>query len=70
ESARISAPTLVVTGEPALDHVVPAAGSSEYGRLIRNARTVVRARTGHLGSVTRPDEFAALVAEFCGEVLK
>ena len=64
DCARITAPTLVVTGEPALDHVVPAEGSSAYARLIASARSAVIDRTGHLGSVTRPDVFAALVRDF------
>jgi 3-oxoadipate enol-lactonase len=64
ECARITAPTLIVTGEPDLDHVVPVEGSCEYLRLIPNSRAVVLARTGHLGSVSRPDAFAALVREF------
>ncbi len=64
DAARVSAPTLVVTGEPALDHVVPAAGSAEYARLIPNARAVVMRETGHLGSVTRPAAFARIVADF------
>src|SRR3954465_10908514 len=50
----ITAPTLVVTGEAALDHVVPVAGSSEYMRRIRNAQSIVLERTGHLGSRTPP----------------
>jgi 3-oxoadipate enol-lactonase/3-oxoadipate enol-lactonase/4-carboxymuconolactone decarboxylase len=66
ECARIDVPTLVVTGEPALDHVVPAAESSAYSALIPNARSVVMHGTGHIGSVTKPAEFAKLVAEFCG----
>jgi 3-oxoadipate enol-lactonase len=61
---RIAAPTLIVTGERDLDHVVPVEGSAEYLRLIPHARAVVLARTGHLGSITRPDAFAALVREF------
>jgi proline iminopeptidase len=61
---RITAPTLVVTGEPALDHVVPVDGSSEYTRRIPNARAVVLERTGHLGSVTRPDAFCELIRAF------
>jgi len=65
----IAAPTLVVTGEAGLDHVVPVAGSSEYTRLIRNARSVVLERTGHLGSVTRPDAFCELVRTFTSSVL-
>ena len=61
---RLTAPTLVVTGEPGLDHVVPVEGSSEYVRLIAGARGVVLERTGHQGVITRADAFAALVCEF------
>jgi 3-oxoadipate enol-lactonase len=64
ECARITAPTLVVTGERDLDHVVPVEGSCEYLRLIPNSRAVVLERTGHLGSITRPDAFAAIVRTF------
>jgi 3-oxoadipate enol-lactonase len=61
---RITAPTLVVTGERHLDHVVPVEGSSEYLRLIPNARAAVLARTGHLGSITRPGAFALMIRNF------
>lgn len=61
---RITAPTLVVTGEPGLDYVVPVAGTSEYLRLIPGASSVVIERTGHLGSVTRPHAFASIVRDF------
>lgn len=64
DCARITAPTLVVTGEPALDHVVDVERSREFAALIRGARMETIARTGHLGSVTRPDAFAALVGRF------
>jgi pimeloyl-ACP methyl ester carboxylesterase len=64
DCARIAAPTLVVTGERGLDHVVPADDSANYARLISNARAVVVERTGHLGSITRPDAFASIVHEF------
>jgi 3-oxoadipate enol-lactonase len=64
DCARITAPTLIVTGEAHLDHVVPVEGSSEYQRLIPDARTVVVPQTGHLGSITRPREFAAIVRAF------
>jgi pimeloyl-ACP methyl ester carboxylesterase len=64
DCARITAPTLIVTGEPALDHVVPVESSLEFARLIRGARAEVIAGTGHLGSVTRPDAFVALVRRF------
>ena len=61
---RITAPTLVLTGETALDHVVPVEGTSQYLRLIPGARGVVLERTGHAGTMTRPEAFARLVREF------
>lgn len=61
---RVTAPTLVITGEQALDRVVPAHGSAEYVRLIPHARGAVLERTGHLGSITRPDLFAEVVRDF------
>jgi 3-oxoadipate enol-lactonase len=64
DCAAITAPTLIITGEPLLDHVVPASGSCAYAELIANARVAVLERTGHLGSITRPDAFAALVHDF------
>src|SRR5262249_44881158 len=64
DCARVTAPTLVVTGERELDHVVPVDGTTEYARLIAGARTMVLERTGHIGTITRPDAFAALVDAF------
>ena len=64
DCARITAPTLIVTGESHLDHVVPVEGSSEYLRLIPDSRAAVLVRTGHLGTITRPDAFAAIVRGF------
>ena len=61
---RIAAPTLVMTGEPGLDFVVPVDGSSEYAQLITGARHVVLPRTGHQGPITRPDEFARMIRDF------
>jgi len=64
DCGRVSAPTLVVTGEHGLDYVVPVDGSSEYVRLIQGARSAVIPQTGHLGSITRPDIFATIVRDF------
>jgi pimeloyl-ACP methyl ester carboxylesterase len=64
----VTAATLVVTGEHRLDFVVPVEGSSEYARLIPNARAAVLERTGHLGTITRPDAFAELVRTFVDQV--
>ena len=61
---RVRAPTLVVTGEPDLDRVVPADGTREYAALIDGARAVTFERTGHIGLVTRPERFAEIVGGF------
>ena len=69
DCARVTAPTLVITGDRALDRVVSVDSTRAYLELIRGARHVILAATGHLGSITRPDAFAALVREFttdCG----
>ena len=63
DAAHVVAPTLVVTGEPGLDHVVDVDGSSKYAQLIAGAKYVVLRRTGHQGTLTRPQLFAD---EVCG----
>jgi pimeloyl-ACP methyl ester carboxylesterase len=67
---RIACPTLVVTGEPSLDHVIAVAGASPYASIIRHARSVVMPETGHLGLVTKPSVFAAHVKTFADEALR
>ncbi len=64
EMASITAPTLVIAGEPNLDRVVPVAATLEYTRFLPNARSVTLEQTGHLGSITRPYAFAELVVSF------
>jgi pimeloyl-ACP methyl ester carboxylesterase len=64
DCARITAPTLLVTGERGLDRVVDVESTLEYLALIRGARHVTFERTGHLGLVTRPARFAEIVGEF------
>ena len=64
DCSRIAAPTLILTGEQQLDHVVPVEGSSAYLQLIANARAAVIERTGHIGSITRPDVFASVIRDF------
>ena len=61
---RISAPTLVITGEPRLDRVVPVESTRQYVRLIRGARYELMDRTGHLGLITQPERFAGIVSGF------
>lgn len=62
--ARVDAPTLILTGDPAMDRVVPAATTLEYARLIREACTGRLEATGHFGVITKPQQFANLVADF------
>jgi pimeloyl-ACP methyl ester carboxylesterase len=64
DCARIGSPTLVVTGERSLDHVVPVEGSSRYSTLIAGAVSSVLPATGHQGSLTHADAFATMVREF------
>jgi pimeloyl-ACP methyl ester carboxylesterase len=60
----IQAPALVLTGEAALDRVVPTSATLRYVSTLESARHVIVEHTGHLGLVTRPDIFAELVAAF------
>ncbi len=64
DPARMSAPVLVVTGDPALERVVPVALTLQYTRMWPGAEVARLERTGHLGSVTTPAAFAALVRQF------
>jgi 3-oxoadipate enol-lactonase len=61
---RIAAPTLVVSRDPALDLVVPAASTREYVSLIPGAKYEMMKDTGHIGLVTQPDRFAGIVGTF------
>lgn len=60
----MDAPALVVTGEPILDRVLPVDVTRRYLDDLASARHVVLERTGHLGSVTRPGEFADVLRRF------
>ena len=66
----IGCPTLIVHGDPALDHVVDAGGTRDYATLIRGAEVVTLEQTGHLGSITRPREFSAVVRHLLDRVLQ
>ena len=69
ELALVRCPTLVVTGESALDRVVPVALTRDYLRIWPHATEAVLERTGHLGTITRPDEFTRLVGQFAERTL-
>jgi pimeloyl-ACP methyl ester carboxylesterase len=68
--SRINAPALVITGEEQLDRIVPTVQTRQYVARLRRARHATLARTGHLGIVTKPQEFAALVDKFLKDLGK
>lgn len=61
---RVRVPTLVITGEPHLDLIVPAENTMKYLELIPGARHYQLERTGHLGLLTRPEVYASVVGDF------
>jgi 3-oxoadipate enol-lactonase len=68
EPSRITAPVLVITGEDRLDRVVPTTQTREYVACLPQARHVTFMGTGHIGLVTKPEEFARIVADFANEI--
>ncbi len=70
ELAQIRPPTLIVTGDPALDRVVPVRLTHEYIRMWPHAHVASIANTGHLGCITRADEFARIVVPFAEQAAR
>lgn len=64
DCARIAAPTLVVVGRRELDKVVNIDETMEYGRLISGALFQPLENTWHFGTISQPDQFAAIVSTF------
>jgi pimeloyl-ACP methyl ester carboxylesterase len=64
DCGRIHAPTLVITGEPRLDAVVPVEATKRYLSLIPGAKYAMLERTGHLGLLTHPERFASIISTF------
>jgi pimeloyl-ACP methyl ester carboxylesterase len=60
----------VVTGERALDRIVPVAATLAYVPLIAGAEHATLERSGHLGSITTPDAFAQIVTSFAAGRVK
>ena len=67
ELSRVKVPTMIVTGEESLESVVPPRVTREYLNIWPHARVETLARTGHLGLITRPHEFAVLIGRFVSE---
>ena len=64
DAQRVTAPTLIVTGHPSLDLVVPVESTRQYLKFVRNSRYEMMADTGHSGSLTQPLTLARLVGDF------
>jgi pimeloyl-ACP methyl ester carboxylesterase len=64
DAESVAAPTLILIGESGLDRTVPPEVSCRYCALIPHAEIRTMDRTGHLGTVTRPDAFASEVSDF------
>jgi pimeloyl-ACP methyl ester carboxylesterase len=62
--ARLKTDTLIVTGEDVLDNVVAPVETRRYLTLWPHAGAAVLERTGHLGTLTRPEAFLTLVDAF------
>jgi pimeloyl-ACP methyl ester carboxylesterase len=60
----LSIPSLIITGEPSLERVVPPDATLTYRTWLPNARVVTMPGTGHGGTVTQPREFAQRVGEW------
>ena len=67
DCAHVKAPALLITGEPGLDKVVDLRQSADWMTLIPGTRHVTIERTGHIGLVSKPREFADIVCGFMKE---
>ena len=65
--STVRVPALLITGEAELDYAVPVTETRRYLELLPQTRVATLPNTGHLGIVTRPREFAALVTPFVQE---
>ena len=65
--SSVAQPVLVITGEDGLDRVVDPALTRRYLAALPAAQHVVLSRTGHIGMLTRPAEFADIIFRFANE---
>jgi pimeloyl-ACP methyl ester carboxylesterase len=64
DASRVTAPTLVVTGDPRLDLVVPVESTRQYLSHIPGSRYEMMENSGHSGSLTQPERLARIVGTF------
>jgi pimeloyl-ACP methyl ester carboxylesterase len=68
DARAVTTRTLILTGEPGLDKVVPVDVTRRYLDDFAAAEHVVLERTGHNGLVTRPEAFAGVLERFVNGV--
>jgi pimeloyl-ACP methyl ester carboxylesterase len=64
DAARVSAPTLIVTGEPGIERVVPVESTKKYLAYIPHSRYEMIDNAGHTVSLIQPDRLARITSEF------
>jgi pimeloyl-ACP methyl ester carboxylesterase len=62
---EVEVPTLIVWGRH--DKVVPSSDAPEWGRRLRNSRTVIMDKTGHVPQLERPVRFNRVLEAFLAE---
>ena len=67
--ANVKVPKMIITGEDTLERVVPPRLTREYLAIWPEAQVETLARTGHLGVITRPEQFATMVNGFASRHL-
>jgi pimeloyl-ACP methyl ester carboxylesterase len=61
---RVRTATLIITGAPELDHVVPVESTRRYLSCIPDSRYAIMENTGHTGSLLQPQRLAQIVGDF------
>jgi pimeloyl-ACP methyl ester carboxylesterase len=64
DAEGVTAPTLVVTGEPGIERVVPVESTKQYLAYIPNSRYEMIDKAGHTVSLIHPERLARVTSEF------
>jgi 3-oxoadipate enol-lactonase len=64
DAGRVRAPALLITGSDGLDRTVPVELTRRYLACLGQCEVAELENTGHLGTVTRPDRLAAMIAGY------
>ena len=64
DASLVSAPTLIVTGEPGIERVVPVESTKRYLAYIPHSRYEMIDNAGHTVSLVQPERLARITSEF------